>query len=194
VNTAALAIAPAPAPTVEEIEERRRCARHEAAHAVAWIVFGLRDFEVTLNPNNSERAEGVAAIVRTKGKATPREPTHKPPRGALLARILREVGTIYYSGVAAESPRSVGFPIAALTTSSSDRAALVRIARVFERSRPPLDYTAWRRACRFVDENWGAIQAVAAALLDADTLTGAQVLEIASNAPRERNEWRPPWR
>jgi hypothetical protein len=185
--SAAVAI---PTPTPAETAARLRIARHEAGHALAWLeLLRWSDFEVRIDLPPAERALGLVRLVPEPSSA-PRTPVELG--GWVLRERLRCEGVTAYAGVAAAWPRASGFRVEMFSESESDRAGFVAFAREHGRRRAGLHWPAWVAACRFIDARWGAVEAVAAGLLERGTLSREDVRQLVARAPALRNE-RPPW-
>ena len=192
--TAAPAIAAEP--TVADAERRRR-AHHEAGHVVARLaLFPSQHFLVTVEPSSQDLSQGIGGWVR---------PVHVVQRwsgksetrwfGRYLAWYLRQCGTELYAGCASESFRSPfgSLSLEALEGSKSDREQLVTLARRFGRTRPFVHWPSLMRAQRLIDERFGQLTAIAAALEARGAINSKQARQIAEAAPPLTNRRPTSW-
>ena len=179
----------------------REIARHEAGHAVAIIVLDLgRDFTVHVL-READQETGRAGYV-SFGPPKTYTPEQKAQNDADVARMsldpeyaevidesLFKSSVMHYAGVAAQIYEDRGWGDRHQVSSGKDQENRVAEYRSWKRY-PANFWPAFDAAVELVDEEWGAIEAVADVLVERLTLTRAEIEAIYREAPRRRNEER----
>lgn len=149
----------APPPPVGPEEQRRRTAHHEAAHAVAGFAIGLGVARASIDPR---RCDGKAGCVRFE----PEPQTwagDDDDRRFLAARV-------YLAGQEAVRRLCEWKPHISESGAAMDEiVAGVLAGRRYDEAKSA--------AAEFVAAEWPAIERIAAALLERETLDAGEVLE-----------------
>lgn len=180
------------------LDEDEATAFHEAGHAVADVVSGLRFRYVTVRPRN----RSIAGHVMPSNAHAPGiwrsgqwEAVALSSAAGIIAEDLQSTGS-----VSSDSQREWLRRFFVQQTGRTDMQYLrstTRYAFVMERSNPgwsateieedetPVDLAkrAWRRAIKVITTNWEAVEEVAWTLLDeSPTLSYAQVSSIVAGS------------
>jgi hypothetical protein len=150
---------------------KHHTAYHEAGHVIADLVFGYRSAYVTIRPEKSGEYEGVV-YGSTRGRA-------------------RNLAVILLAGIAA-SARMAGYdPWGEEPRFDDDRedradagsfidnwAAFVSRTYGEPSVREKIRAETEQQTCELVEGNWKPVEAIAAALLEKETLTCTDVIAI----------------
>jgi hypothetical protein len=153
--------------------------------------------QVTVLRRPERGVSGWAGGAENPGAFEPQVATGAVADDATLAEFKREIedrlmreGVAAYAGVAAEFPTERGWSSAHGVSSSSDRCSFAARASRWGCEVGDLSWQHFRAAIDFVDEHWGAVSAVAAALRERPILSMDAVREIVASAPHARNPLR----
>jgi hypothetical protein len=179
----------------------REIARHEAGHAVAIIVLAIdHDFTVHVQLE-ADKKTGRAGYV-SFSPPTNWTPEVKAEVDVDIARLSRDPNyaegideylfkqsVMHCAGVAAELYQDRYWGSRHQISSSKDQENRVAEYRFWKRY-PTNFWHTFDAAVELVDEEWGAIEAVADALVERLKLTRAEVEAIYRGTPKRRNEYR----
>lgn len=150
---------------------RRHSAYHEAGHVIADLAFGYRFAVVTIRPDESGEHEG-AVYGSTRGRA-------------------RDLAVVQLAGIVASAKMAISDPWEIPSPFEDDHADIAAagsfiddwvafLARTYGAA--ALKEQLWdetRKQTRLlVDQNWNAIEVIAGALLEKETLSFDEIIRI----------------
>jgi len=175
---------------------RAAIAYHEAGHAVVAVSLrGFVDgFVVTIDAESALLTPGTLGLATAVGVDQSgrsfRDPSTYAEEDRQVSALLMAIST--YSGIACQYPCATGIPLAALAHSANDRMSFAAYLKTLGLVGGEVDHVAWLAATRYCDDRWGAVVAVAEALLERGTLHGPEIAALAAAAPSTKNT-RAPW-